>query len=57
MAYRVDGDCLLVAQARGVGTPQAIPLPPELLARIDRDAADLESELHLSVSRSDPARQ
>ena len=44
-------------QSRGAGTPQAIRLPPELLERIDRYAAHLESELHLSVSRSDALRR
>jgi len=42
-----------MAQARGVGTPQAVRLPAELLERIDRYAARLLGELHLSVSRSD----
>lgn len=46
-----------MAQSRGAGTPQAIRLPPELLERIDRYAAHLESELHLSVSRSDALRR
>ena len=32
-------------------------LPPELLERIDRYAAHLEAELHLSVSRSDALRR
>jgi len=34
-------------------TPQTVSLPAELLERIDRYAARLEGELHLSVSRSD----
>ncbi len=34
-------------------TPQPVRLPAELLERIDRYAARLEGELHLSVSRSD----
>ena len=42
-----------MAQARGAGTPQTVRLPAELLERIDRYAAWLEGELHLSVSRSD----
>jgi hypothetical protein len=42
-----------MAQARGVGSPQAVRLPAELLERIDRYAARLVGELHLSVSRSD----
>ena len=46
-----------MTQARGVGTPQAVRLPPELLERIDRYAAHLEAELHLSVSRSDALRR
>jgi len=46
-----------MTQSRGAGTPQAIRLPPELLERIDRYAAHLESELHLSVSRSDALRR
>ena len=46
-----------MTQARSAGTPQAIRLPPELLERIDRYAAHLESELHLSVSRSDALRR
>ena len=48
---------LIMTQARGAGTPQAIRLPPELLERIDRYAAHLEAELHLSVSRSDALRR
>ena len=43
----------LMAQPRGAGTPQTVRLPAELLERIDRYAARLEGELHLSVSRSD----
>jgi antitoxin component of MazEF toxin-antitoxin module len=46
-----------MSQSRGAGTPQAVRLPPELLERIDRYAAHLESELHLSVSRSDALRR
>jgi Arc/MetJ-type ribon-helix-helix transcriptional regulator len=46
-----------MAKARGAGTPQAVRLPPELLERIDRYAARLEGELHLSVSRSDALRR
>ena len=42
-----------MAQPRGAGTPQTVRLPAELLERIDRYAARLEGELHLSVSRSD----
>ncbi len=42
-----------MAQARGAGTPQAVQLPQDLLERIDRYAARLENELHLSVIRSD----
>ena len=38
-------------------TPQAVRLPAELLERIDRYAARLEAELHLSVSRSDALRR
>lgn len=47
----------IMTQSRGAGTPQAIRLPPELLERIDRYAAYLEAELHLSVSRSDALRR
>jgi len=46
-----------MAQTRGAGTPQAVRLPGELLERIDRYAARLEGELHLSVSRSDALRR
>jgi hypothetical protein len=46
-----------MAQARGAGTPQAVRLPQDLLERIDRYAARLEGELHLSVSRSDALRR
>ena len=46
-----------MAQTRGVGTPQAVRLPAELLERIDRYAARLEAELHLSVSRTDALRR
>ena len=42
---------------RGAGAPQAARLPQELLERIDRYAARLEGELHLSVSRSDALRR
>ena len=43
--------------AKGAGSPQAVRLPPELLERIDRYAARLEHDLHLSVSRSDALRR
>jgi hypothetical protein len=46
-----------MAQPRGAGTPQALRLSQELLERIDRYAARLESELPLSVSRSDALRR
>ena len=46
-----------MAQARGAGAPQAVRLPQDLLERIDRYAARLEAELHLSVSRSDALRR
>jgi hypothetical protein len=46
-----------MVQARGAGTPEPLPLPQELLERIDRYAARLEGELHLSVSRSDALRR
>ena len=46
-----------MAQKRGAGAPQAVRLPQELLERIDRYAARLEGELHLSVSRSDALRR
>ena len=46
-----------MAQTRGAGVPQAVRLPQELLERIDRYAARLEGELHLSVSRSDALRR
>ena len=46
-----------MGQARGAGTPQALRLPQDLLERIDRYAARLEGELHLSVSRSDALRR
>jgi Arc/MetJ-type ribon-helix-helix transcriptional regulator len=42
---------------RDPGAPQAVRLPQELLERIDRYAARLEGELHLSVSRSDALRR
>jgi hypothetical protein len=42
-----------MAQPRRAGTPQTVLLPAELLERIDRYAARLEGELHLSVRRSD----
>jgi len=42
---------------KSVGAPQAVRLPQELLDRIDRYAARLEDELHLSVSRSDALRR
>ena len=47
----------LTAQPRGAGTPQTVRLPAELLERIDRYAARLEGELHLSVSSSDALRR
>ncbi len=37
--------------------PAAIRLPDELLNRVDRYAGQLESELHISVSRSDAIRR
>jgi Arc/MetJ-type ribon-helix-helix transcriptional regulator len=43
--------------AKGAGAPQAVRLPQELIDRIDRYAARLEGELHLSVSRSDALRR
>ena len=46
-----------MVQGRGVGTPQAVRLPAELLERIDLYAARLGGELHLSVSRSDALRR
>jgi len=46
-----------MAQPRGAGTPQTVRLPAELLERLDRYAAGLEGELHLSVSRSDALRR
>ena len=46
-----------MTQTRGAGAPQAVRLPQELLDRIDRYAARLEGELHLSVSRSDALRR
>jgi Arc/MetJ-type ribon-helix-helix transcriptional regulator len=46
-----------MAQTRGAGVPQAVRLPQELLERIDRYAARLEGELHLSVSRSHALRR
>jgi hypothetical protein len=46
-----------MAQARGAGTPQALRLSQELLERIDRYAARLEGEMHLSVSRSEALRR
>ena len=46
-----------MAQVRSAGTPQAVRLPQDLLERIDRYAARLEGELHLSVSRSDALRR
>jgi hypothetical protein len=46
-----------MAQPRGAGTSQTVRLPAELLKRIDRYAARLEGELHLSVSRSDALRR
>ena len=45
------------AAAKGAGSPQAVRLPQELLDRIDRYAARLEQDLHLSVSRSDALRR
>ena len=47
----------VMVQGRGVGTPQAVRLPAELLERIDLYAARLGGELHLSVSRSDALRR
>ena len=46
-----------MARARGAGTPEPLWLPQELLERIDRYAARLEGELHLSVSRTDALRR
>lgn len=46
-----------MAESRGAGIPQAVRLPAELLERIDRYAARLEAELHLTVSRSDALRR
>ena len=46
-----------MAQPRGAGTPQTVRLAAELLERIDRYAARLEGELHLSMSRSDALRR
>ena len=46
-----------MAQTRGAVAPQAVRLPQELLERIDRYAARLEGELHLSVSRSHALRR
>ena len=46
-----------MTQPRGAGTPQTVRLPAELLERLDRYAARLEGELHLSVSRSDALRR
>ncbi len=46
-----------MTQTHGGGSPQAVRLPKELLERIDRYAARLEGELHLSVSRSDALRR
>ena len=46
-----------MAQPRGAGTPQTVRLPAELLERTDRYAARLESELNLSLSRSDALRR
>lgn len=37
--------------------PQAIRLPEELLSRVDAYAESLESEIHISVSRSDAIRR
>ena len=37
--------------------PQAIRLPDELLSRVDAYAESLESEIHISVSRSDAIRR
>jgi Arc/MetJ-type ribon-helix-helix transcriptional regulator len=37
--------------------PQAIRLPEDLLARIDAYASQLESEIHVGVSRSDAIRR
>ena len=38
-------------------SPQGLRLPDELLNRVDRYAARLESELHITVSRSDAIRR
>ncbi len=38
-------------------SPSAIRLPDDLLKRVDRYAGQLESELHISVSRSDAIRR
>ena len=46
-----------MTQTRGAGAPQAVRLSQELLDRIDRYAARLEGELHLSVSRSAALRR
>jgi predicted DNA-binding protein len=46
-----------MAPSRSAGSPQAVRLPPELLERLDRYAAGLEQQLHLSVSRSDALRR
>lgn len=37
--------------------PQALRLPEDLLERVDAYAARLESEIHISVSRSDAIRR
>ena len=46
-----------MGKTRRAATPLALRLPQELLERIDRYAARLEGELHLSVSRSDALRR
>lgn len=38
-------------------SPQGLRLPDELLERVDAYAARLESEIHISVSRSDAIRR
>jgi metal-responsive CopG/Arc/MetJ family transcriptional regulator len=38
-------------------SPQGLRLPDELLNRVDAYAARLESEIHISVSRSDAIRR
>lgn len=38
-------------------SPQALRLPDDLLARVDAYAERLETEIHVSVSRSDAIRR